>query len=155
MESIIRPAALPADLPMVQDLMREYVQSLEIDLRFQDVDAELATLPGKYAAPAGRLLLAWHDGEAVGCIALRPIDAERCEMKRLYVRPGMRGHQFGRRLVEHICVEARAAGYTRICLDALPWFDAAIRLYTSLGFTPTDPYVFNPVPGTLFLERDL
>jgi GNAT superfamily N-acetyltransferase len=151
----IRPAELPGDLPAVRNLFREYAQGLGIDLGFQDFEAELAALPGKYAAPAGRLLLAWNRTEAVGCVALRPLNRGTCEMKRLYVRPHMRGEQLGRRLAERICREAREAGYARICLDTLPTMAAAIRLYTALGFEPTEPYVFNPVPGALFLARAL
>lgn len=91
----------------------------------------------------------------MGCVALRPISVEACEMKRLYVRPAARGEQLGRRLVERLCEEARAAGYRRICLDTLSSMAAAIGLYTSMGFKPIEPYVFNPIPGALFLGRDL
>jgi ribosomal protein S18 acetylase RimI-like enzyme len=151
----IRPARLPEDLPLVRALFREYADGLGVDLCFQDFDAELAGLPGRYAPPPGRLMLAWDGAQAVGCVALRPVDADTCEMKRLYVRPGARGGQLGRRLAERICDEARAAGYRRICLDTLPEMAAAIRLYASLGFEPVEPYVHNPVPGALFLGRDL
>jgi len=151
----IRPATIPMDLPLVRGLFREYAEGLGIDLCFQDFETELARLPGKYAPPQGRLLIAWRDADAVGCVALRPISADGCEMKRLYVRPAARGEQLGRRLAERICDEARAAGYRRICLDTLPRMTAAIRLYGSLGFEPIEPYVFNPVPGAIFLGRDL
>lgn len=156
MTFVIVPAVMPEDLPEVVALFREYADGLDIDLAFQGFAAELATLPGKYAPPGGRLLLARDaTGVAVGCVALRPIDAERCEMKRLYVRPGGRGSGLGRRLAARICDEARAAGYARICLDTLPTMASAIGLYRSLGFRPIDPYVFNPVPGTRFLGREL
>jgi ribosomal protein S18 acetylase RimI-like enzyme len=151
----IRPAKIPPDLDVVRRLFREYAASLNVDLRFQDFEAELATLPGKYAPPKGRLLLAWSGAEAVGCIALRPLDDVTCEMKRLYVRPQARGEQLGRRLAERICEEARSAGYSHICLDTIPSMTAAINLYTSLGFKPTEPYTFNPVPGAIFLALDL
>jgi ribosomal protein S18 acetylase RimI-like enzyme len=173
----IRPAEVPADLAEVQSLFREYANSLGIDLSFQDFEAELAGLPGKYAPPAGRLLLAWDSAgsvvesgrgrfdapgrkrdfsrTAVGCIALRRIDDSTCEMKRLYVRPQARGTQLGRKLVECICDEARRAGYSRICLDTLPSMVSAQKLYRSLGFEPIEPYVFNPVPGTHFMALDL
>lgn len=156
----IRPAASPRDLELVRGLFREYADGLGIDLCFQDFDAELAGLPGKYSAPAGRLLLAWRrdaDGgeTAVGCVALRAVDAATCEMKRLYLRPGLRGAQLGRRLAERIIAEARAAGYARICLDTLPSMSAAIGLYTALGFKSIEPYVYNPIPGALFLGLDL
>ena len=151
----IRPAELPRDLDEVRSLFREYAESLGIDLEFQGFEAELATLPGKYEPPAGRILLAWRDAEAIGCIALRPIDDNACEMKRLYVRPQARGEQLGRRLAERVCQEARVAGYSRICLDTLPTMGVAQGLYQSLGFRSIEPYVFNPIPGTKFLALDL
>jgi GNAT superfamily N-acetyltransferase len=151
----IRHAELPADLPAIRELFSEYVGALGIDLAFQDFAAELAQLPGKYVPPKGRLLVAWHGDHAVGCVALRPIDAARCEMKRLYVRPAMRSVQLGRQLAERICDEARQAGYREICLDTLPTMSSAIRLYTALGFQPIEPYVFNPIEGAIFLARTL
>jgi ribosomal protein S18 acetylase RimI-like enzyme len=151
----IRPADLPRDLTEVRSLFREYAHGLGIDLDFQDFEAEMAALPGKYAAPWGRLLLAWSGTEAVGCVALRPLDESTCEMKRLYVRPQARGQQLGRRLAQRLYEEAREAGYSRICLDTLPTMVSAQKLYQSLGFAPIDPYVFNPIPGTKFLALDL
>jgi predicted acetyltransferase len=158
--SDIRPAELPQDLSEVRSLFREYAASLNIDLCFQGFEVELAGLPGKYNPPEGRLLLAWTGTEAtgkeaVGCVALRPLEGTACEMKRLYVRPQARGGQLGRRLAERICEEARSIGYSRICLDTLPGMVAALKLYTSLGFKPIGPYVFNPVPGAIFLELEL
>jgi GNAT superfamily N-acetyltransferase len=150
----IRPAQL-TDMQFARDLFREYADALGIDLCFQDFETELATLPGKYAPPKGRLLLAWAGAKAVGCVALRPIDEEDCEMKRLYVGPEARGTRVGRRLAERVCLEARDSGYQRICLDTLPTMSSALRLYASLGFRPIEPYVFNPIEGALFLGLDL
>lgn len=147
----IRPARFPQDLAIVRALFLEYAEGLGFDLCFQDFEAELAALPGKYAAPAGRLLLAWQGAEAVGCVALRPVDADTCEMKRFYVRPPARGRRLGRLLAERICDDARAAGYARICLDTFPAMQAAVALYTAMGFEPVAPYVFNPLPGVTFL----
>ncbi|MEO7495545.1 MAG: GNAT family N-acetyltransferase [Massilia sp.] len=147
----IRPARFPQDLAIVRALFLEYSEELGIDLCFQDFEAELAALPGKYAAPAGRLLLAWQGTEPVGCVALRPVDADTCEMKRFYVRPQARGRRLGRVLAQRICDEARGAGYARICLDTLPVMQAAVALYTAMGFEPVAPYVFNPWPGVMFL----
>ncbi|WP_375756085.1 GNAT family N-acetyltransferase [Corallococcus exercitus] len=152
---VIEPARFPEDLALVRTLWREYAEGLGIDLGFQDFESELASLPGKYAPPRGRLLLARRGAEELGCVALRPLSDGACEMKRLYVRPAARGEQLGRKLAERICDEARAAGYSRICLDTLSTMSAAIGLYTSLGFRPIEPYVFNPIPGALFLGRDL
>lgn len=151
----IQPAELPRDLNEVRNLFREYADSLSTDLGFQDFEAELAALPGKYGPPRGRLLLAWRGTEAVGCVALRPLDGHACEMKRLYVRPKLRGRRLGLRLVERICQEARAAGYSRICLDTLPTMGEAIKLYTALGFKSIEPYVYNPIPGAIFLALEL
>lgn len=151
----IKPAELPRDLDTVRVLFREYAESLGIDLEFQGFEAEVAALPGKYEPPAGRILLAWRGTDALGCIALRPIGADTCEMKRLYVRPQARGEQLGRRLAQRVCQEAREAGYARICLDTLPTMGAAQGLYQSLGFRTIEPYVFNPIPGTKFLALDL
>ncbi len=151
----IRPASVPDELPVVRQLFREYAAGLGIDLAFQRFEEELAALPGKYAPPKGRLLLAWRGSEPVGCVALRPVNDATGEMKRLYVRPAVRGGQLGRRLAERICHEAREARYERICLDTIPSMQAAVALYRSLGFEPTAPYVFNPVPDALFLARAL
>ncbi|MEP6714734.1 MAG: GNAT family N-acetyltransferase [Terriglobia bacterium] len=151
----IQPAELPRDLEEVRSLFREYAASLNVDLCFQNFEAELADLPGKYQTPEGRLLLAWMDNAPVGCAALRPLEGGACEMKRLYVRPAARGEQVGRRLAESVCEEARAAGYSRICLDTLPSMAAAVQLYRAMGFRPIEPYVYNPVPGAIFLGLEL
>lgn len=150
----IRPANFPDELLVVQSLFREYADSLGVDLGFQGFDAELSGLLGKYEPPEGRLLIATGPG-AAGCIAMRRIDEQSCEMKRLYVRPQARGENLGRRLVERICEEARSAGYSRICLDTLPSMAAAQALYRSFGFVPVEPYVFNPIAGTTFMALDL
>jgi ribosomal protein S18 acetylase RimI-like enzyme len=147
----IRSAEFPRDLSVVRELLREYADDLGVDLCFQNFDDELATLPGSYAPPSGRLLVATQDQDPVGSVALRRIDATSCEMKRLYVRPRARGEHLGRRLTERICAEARDAGYARICLDTLPSMVAAQHLYASLGFEPIAPYVFNPIAGTQYL----
>lgn len=151
----IRAATLPHEIDAARRLMTEYAASLDVDLGFQGFDAELARLPGEYSAPQGRLLVAWRDDEAVGCVAMRPLANGDCEMKRLYVRPSVRGERLGRRLAERVCDEARAAGHRRICLDTLPSMESAQALYRSLGFDPIAPYVFNPVPGTRYLARVL
>lgn len=151
----IKPADVTCDLPVVRQLFREYAASLDIDLCFQNFEEELDALPGKYQPPFGSLLLAWDKHVVLGCVAVRPIDAETCEMKRLYVKPQAREQRLGRLLTQRACLEARQAGYQRICLDTLPTMTAAIRLYDWLGFKRIAPYVFNPVEGAIFLGLDL
>ena len=139
-------AAGPDDLETVRELLREYADGLGVDLSFQDFQSELADPLGFYEL----VLLA--DG---GCVALRRIDDRTCEMKRLYVRAKARGSGLGRRLAEAVIAEARSRGYRRMLLDTLPTMAAARALYGSLGFHETEPYRYNPVPGTSFLELEL
>ena len=149
---------LPAcdqNIEVARQLFREYAASLGFDLEFQGFSEELATLPGSYAPPRGRLLLAWEGEEAAGCVALRPIEPGICEMKRLYVKPVYRGAGLGRRLAEQIVREARDAGYGRIRLDTLPAMAGARVLYEALGFRPIPPYRANPIDGAVFLELAL
>lgn len=151
----IRAAQFPLHLEAVREVFCEYANGLGIDLGFQDFEAELKSLPGKYAPPKGDVLLAWSNDEVIGCVAVRPLRDDVCEMKRLYVRPSGRGRQLGRRLALHAVQTARDAGYKAIRLDTLPDMQAAQQLYQSLGFHAIPAYVFNPVTGTKFLELDL
>jgi GNAT superfamily N-acetyltransferase len=148
-------ARFPDDLADVVAIFREYVASPTVDLGFQDYEREFAALPGKYAEPDGRIVLARHASVIAGCAALRRVDASTCELKRVYVRPAARGRNIGRDLVEYMIGEARNAGYATMCLDVLPEFLAAQQLYRSLGFVPAKPVSYNPVPGTQFLALDL
>jgi ribosomal protein S18 acetylase RimI-like enzyme len=145
----------PADIEQVRGLFREYERQLGIDLCFQNFEQELATLPGDYAPPGGRLVLGHVGDEVAGCVALRRIDAECCEMKRLYLRPQFRGGGRGRRLAMDCIDAARRLGYARMRLDTLPVMQEAIALYRSLGFHEIAPYRANPVVGTLYMELDL
>jgi ribosomal protein S18 acetylase RimI-like enzyme len=147
--------ATATDLPTVRELFTEYAEGLGIDLAFQSFDEELASLPGRYAPPTGRLLVAWDGDTAAGVIALRQLDGTRCEMKRLYVRPAYRGCGLGRLLAVCVLEEAVALGYSTMYLDTLPSMVGAIKLYQSMGFTPIEPYCHNPVPGALFLAKSL
>lgn len=153
-EAVVAPARGPADLADAAMLFRAYADSLEIDLGYQSFAEELASLPGKYAPPAGDLFLARReDGLAVGCAAFRPQDpAGVCEMKRLYVTPEGRGQGLGRRLAEAVITSARRAGYDEIRLDTLPSMQAAISLYRSCGFEPMEAYYDTPIAGTVFMR---
>jgi len=152
----IRSTAWPEDLTTARALFVEYAASVGDDLCFQDFEKELAGLPGAYQAPAGALLLAEREGEAVGCVALRPFEPPAiAEMKRLYVRRTARGEGAGRTLVAAILDAARRAGYERVRLDTLPVMKAAQSLYRALGFVEIPAYRKYPVPGTIFMEIDL
>lgn len=137
----------------------EYARGLDIDLAFQDFGAELASLPGAYAAPAGALLLATVDGALAGCGALRPLAdvdyANACEMKRLYVRRAFRRFGLGRQIAQALIDLAASAGYSTMLLDTLDDMESARDLYASLGFTEIPPYYFNPLPGAHYLKVDL
>jgi GNAT superfamily N-acetyltransferase len=142
-------------LAEVRRLFEEYAASLGFDLCFQGFAKELEDLPGAYAPPAGCLLMARMDGAPAGCVAMRPLEHDVCEMKRLYVQPGFRGTGLGRQLAESIVAAARGAGHAAMRLDTLATMGAARALYASLGFRPIAEYRHNPVPGSEFLELDL
>jgi ribosomal protein S18 acetylase RimI-like enzyme len=155
----LHEATFPDDVDAVRAIFREYAASLGIDLGFQNFEEELAGLPGKYAAPAGRVLLAYDGsrklGREAGCVAMRALDDGACEMKRLYVRPSARGRGLGRLLSQAICSAAVETGYLCIRLDTLPTMNDAQGLYAAMGFELIPAYVFNPVAGTKYMELDL
>ena len=151
----IRAARFPDDLSRVQSLFREYADSLGIDLSFQGFEQELASLPGKYSPPDGDSWLAEHDGATVGCVAMRPLAGRTCEMKRLFVRPQFRGLSLGRQLAETVLAAAVEKGYQRICLDTLPSMTQAQELYRQMGFVEVESYCHNPVPGAVFMAKEL
>jgi ribosomal protein S18 acetylase RimI-like enzyme len=151
----IRQALGEEEITVARGLFREYEAELGMDLCFQGFERELAGLPGDYAPPSGRLLLAWMDGQPVGCVALRRIKEDLCEMKRLYLKPSVRRDGAGRRLALALIQEARTQGYRRMRLDTLPIMKAAVNLYHSLGFQSVAPYHDPPIEGALYLELDL
>jgi putative acetyltransferase len=152
---VIEHATQPRDVEAVRELFTEYAASLGVDLCFQDFDRELAELPGDYVPPNGSLLVARAGRDAVACGALRRLEGDLCEMKRLYVRPSHRGLGLGRRLAEALIREAREIGYAHMRLDTLPSMTEAAALYERLGFRDVEPYYANPVPGTRYLELAL
>ena len=152
----IRQASTAADLAHVRTLFEEYAAWLAVDLCFQGFDEELATLPGAYAPPRGRLYLAGPGEAPFGCIALRPLDdAAVGEVKRLYVRPAARGQRLGEALVRKLMDDARAIGYRELKLDTLEWMSDARKLYERLGFAPCPPYYHNPLPGAVYMSTAL
>ena len=166
----IRHAGPATDIALARLLFAEYAQWLKVDLCFQGFDEELATLPGAYAPPRGRLLLAGSSDQAFGCIALRPLDTDSgcggkapaepagalvAEVKRLYVQPAHRCQGWGERLARAVIDEARAIGYREVKLDTLDWMTAARALYAGMGFRECAPYYHNPLPGVVYMALTL
>lgn len=142
-------------LAQAKFLLMEYVETLGIDLSFQNFQAEVDTFPAGYLAPEGALILALREDEAVGCIGVRQLDADVCEMKRLYVRDTARGYGLGRALCLAALNAGSDLGYARMRLDTLPSMAPARNLYRQLGFKEIAPYYHNPISGTSFMERSL
>jgi putative acetyltransferase len=157
----IAQAESPGQIAQARELFLEYAQSLGFSLCFQNFDKELTGLPGDYAPPAGRLLLAEYEGQVAGCVALHQLgfkkaDDRICEMKRLYLRPQFRGKGLGRVLADRIIAEARLIGYKRMRLDTVePVMKDAVAMYRRLGFQEIAPYCNNPMPGALYMELKL
>ena len=158
-EIVLVGADEPALIATVRQLMREYATTLGVDLCFQNFEAELASLPGHYTEPAGALLLALVDGQAAGCVGLRPLPdvdyPNACEMKRLFVRPAYRRWGLGRVLAQRLMDLATQAGYSHMLLDTLDDMEAARGLYATLGFEEVPPYYYNPIPGAHYLKVEL
>jgi len=146
-------------IDQVRAIFIEYANSLDIDLCFQNFETELANLPGDYAPPRGALFVAWSAHDMVGCCALRPLDSadypNACEMKRLYVRPALRGCGLGRRLAEAVMQAAKQADYAYVLLDTLSEMETARAMYQELGFVEVAPYYFNPIEGAHYLMARL
>jgi ribosomal protein S18 acetylase RimI-like enzyme len=145
-----------AQIVQARELFLEYAQSLGFSLCFQNFDKELAELPGDYAPPDGRLLLAEHEGKVAGCVALHKLELNICEMKRLYLRPEFRGKRLGRALADTVIAQARVIGYCRMRLDTVePIMGDAVAMYRKLGFKEIAPYRENPIAGALYMELNL
>lgn len=152
----ISQAASPAQIAQARELFLEYAQSLGFSLCFQGFDQELASLPGDYSPPQGRLLLAEFEGQLAGCVALRKKEPGICEMKRLYLRPQFRGKGLGRLLAKRIIAEARQIGYSRMRLDTVePVMKDAVAMYRKLAFKEIAAYCENPIAGALYMELQL
>jgi putative acetyltransferase len=150
------PAESPAQVALVRELFLEYAQSLGVNLCFQNFEAELAELPGHYAPPGGRLLLAEYKRQLCGCVALHQWEPGVCEMKRLYLRPLFRGKGLGRAIAETIIAEARNIGYRQMRLDTIePIMKDAVEMYRKLGFREIAPYRPNPIAGAMYMELQL
>src|ERR1700685_75125 len=147
-------ASSPGQIRDARDLLREYWTTLGLAPSFQHFSDEVAGLPGAYAPPTGRIGLAIADGEAVGCMALRQIDAHQCEAKRLYVKNHFRGHGVGRALLTWLIAEARAIGYDAMLADTLPSMASALELYERFGFRRVSSYSLDPTPGAIYLCLD-
>jgi ribosomal protein S18 acetylase RimI-like enzyme len=154
MPELVHPDS-PALWQIARELVREYAASLNVDLAFQNFDEELQHLETEYALPTGTFLLARNETEFLACGAFRRFSAPDCELKRLYVRPSGRNLGLGRQLAQTLIAEAKSLGYHRMLLDTLPTMQSAQSLYKSLGFEPTPPYRFNPIPGSAYLKLDL
>jgi putative acetyltransferase len=152
---ITEVTATEPKLETLRGLLREYLRSDAVTRRADDYAGELADLPGAYSAPAGCLLLAELGGLPAGCVALRPLDGKRCEMKRLYVRAAFRGAGLAGILVEHVIERARAQGYREMYLDTMPKMRAARLMYDMLGFKACAPYLAEPTPGADCLVLEL
>jgi putative acetyltransferase len=148
-------ATTPAELEAARALFREYQAAIGVDLCFQGFEAELAALPGGYAPPAGRLLLATDDGALAGCGALRSIGPGVAELKRMWTRPAHRGRGVARAVANALLAAARAEGYRVVRLDTLTWMTAARALYASLGFREVPAYYPNPLEGVVYMELEL
>jgi ribosomal protein S18 acetylase RimI-like enzyme len=152
---IIKKATTETDFENGKQLFLRYIKSLHFELNFQDVNRELEEIHLEYNLPTGVLLLAYDGDKAIACAGVRKIDGQIAELKRMFVDPDYRGHQLGQKILQMSLNEARLLGYRSIRLDTVPEMQAAIKLYTAAGFYPIESYRFNPMPGALFMEKEL
>jgi ribosomal protein S18 acetylase RimI-like enzyme len=150
-----RKASTPTDFEKGKQLFLQYIQSLDFALTFQDVDRELAEISVEYNAPTGALLLAFENDKAIACAGVRKIDNATAELKRMFVDPNYRGLQLGQQILQQALNEAKQLGYKFIRLDTVPHMQAAIKLYKDAGFYEIEPYRFNPIPGAIYMEKQL
>ena len=151
----LKKAETATDFENGKQLFQQYIQSLDFKITFQDVDRELEEIAIEYNAPSGILLLAYDGDKAIACAGVRKFDVNNAELKRMFVDPGYRGIQLGQQLLQLALSAAKQMGYTSILLDTVPSMRSAIKLYQSAGFRQIDPYRFNPMPGAIFMEKEL
>ena len=151
----LKKAETATDFDNGKRLFLQYIQSLDFELTFQDVGRELSEIAIEYNAPTGILLLAFDGDKAVACAGVRKIDPGIAELKRMFVDPNYRGLQLGQQLLQMSLAAAKQLGYTSIRLDTVPSMRSAIKLYQAVGFREIDPYRFNPMPGAIFMEKEL
>jgi ribosomal protein S18 acetylase RimI-like enzyme len=155
MNFTLKKAETETDFDNGKRLFLQYIQSLDFELTFQDVGRELAEIAIEYNNPTGALLLVYDGGKAIACAGVRKIDFTTAELKRMFVDPGYRGHQLGQQLLQMALAVSKQLGYSSIRLDTVPQMRSAIKLYESAGFREIDPYRFNPMPGAIFMEKEL
>ncbi len=155
MNLTLKKAETATDFDNGKRLFLQYIQSLDFELTFQDVGRELAEIAVEYNAPAGALLLVYDGDKAIACAGVRKIDSTTAELKRMFVDPVYRGLQLGQQLLQMALTVSKQLGYSSIRLDTVPQMRSAIKLYESAGFREIDPYRFNPMPGAIFMEKDL
>ncbi len=152
---IVQVKEIEKNIQHVKDLFREYANSLNFDLSFQNFEDELNNLPGKYSPPGGCILLAIYNKKVSGCAALRPLNGDICEMKRLYVKPEFRGLGIGKKLAQAIIEKGKTLNYKYMRLDTVEFMKEAVKLYKSLGFYEIEPYIYNPINEARYMELKL
>jgi ribosomal protein S18 acetylase RimI-like enzyme len=155
MKFTLKKGETATDFDNGKRLFKQYIQSLDFELTFQDVDRELAEIAIEYNNPTGALLLVYDGDKAIACAGVRKIDSSTAELKRMFVDPGYRGHQLGQQLLQMALAVSKQLGYSSIRLDTVPQMRSAIKLYELAGFREIDPYRFNPMPGAIYMEKEL
>ena len=155
MNFTLKKAETATDFDNGKRLFKQYIQSLDFELSFQDVDRELAEIAIEYNAPTGVLLLVYVGDKAIACAGVRKIDSTIAELKRMFVDPAYRGHQLGQQLLQMALAVSKQLGYSSIRLDTVPQMRSAIKLYELTGFREIEPYRFNPMPGAIYMEKEL
>ena len=155
MKSSFKIANTSKEFEIAKILFEEYAAALNVDLCFQGFDEELKVIHVQYNLPKGCLMMVYDDDKAIGCAAIREFENATAELKRMYLKPEYRGHKIGKTLLELMIMKAKELGYTKIRLDTLPQMKKALQLYKKFGFIEIDSYRFNPVEGTVYMEKEI